>query len=316
MKRSVFLLFSLLMVALISGCASGGPALTITTPNNASAVIWSPDGGEVIANGFNEVAITGGDAGAIGIWSVTSNELAESLIAADDPHKYNNVSQLGINPARTTLLITTPYKPAQSNGFVSVYNVKQNTLVATWEGLFLDDDPAKAQETIQSAAFSPDGSVYAVAGSFYIRIIDGAAHSETTRFTVNARGGTVNSNDERLEVNIAWSPDGSKLAWTVLDNLSYYNLADSTVTVLKDADTGTIPSPNEKFAWSPDGSSIVYEKDKALHIINVANDSLTTTIGVKGEYAANHVKRIQYSPDGSMIMLCTLEYVGVWKVAD
>jgi WD40 repeat protein len=315
MKRSVFLLFSLLLVALICGCASGGPALTITTPNNASAVIWSPDGGEVIANGFREVSAAS-EEGSIGIWSLASNEQVESLITADDPNKYNYVSLLSINPTRTQLLITAPYRPALSNGFVAVYDVKQNTLTTTWEGLYLDDDTSKTQETIQAALFSPDGSVYAVAGSFYIRIIDSASNSETMRIAVNARGGAVNSGDERLKVNIAWSPYGSRLAWTVLDNLSYYDIATSSVTVLKDSQTGMIPSPNEKIAWSPDGSSIAYEKDKGLHIINVADDSLTTTIGVKGEYAANHVKRIQYSPDGSMVMLCTLEYVGVWKLAD
>jgi hypothetical protein len=316
MKRSVFMLFSLVLIVSLSSCSSAGPALTITTPNNASAVIWSPEGDEVIANGFREVSTTASEAGSIGIWSVTSNELVESLISAEDLHKYNNVSQLSINPSRTMLLITTPYKPAQSDGFVSVYNVKQNTLTTTWEGLYLDDDTTKARESIQSAQFSPDGSKYAVAGSFYIRVINSASGAETARFAVNARGGTVNSGDERLEVNIAWSPDGSKLAWTVLDNLSYYNMSDGSLTVLKDAQTGTIPAPNKKFAWSPDGNSIVYEKDKALHIINVADDTLTTTIGVTGEYAANHVKRIQYSPDGTKVVLSTLEYVGVWKVAD
>ena len=314
MKRALFLLVSLLLAVLSVGCAATGPALTITIPNNASAVIWSPGGGEIISNGFKEVAA--GEAGSIGIWSVTSNELVESLIAAGDPHKYNNVSRLSINPNSTTLLITTPYKPAQSDGFVSVYNVKQNTLETTWEGLYLDDDPAKAQESIQDAAFSPDGSVYAVAGSFYIRIIDSTSHSETTRFPVNARGGTVNSGDERLKVNIAWSPDGSKLAWTVLDNLSYYDLANSSVTVLKDAQTGTIPAPNEKLAWSPDGSSIAYENGQSLYIINAADGTVTTTIKVSGEYAANHIKRIQYSPDGTMLVLSTLEYVAVWKTAD
>jgi Tol biopolymer transport system component len=213
------------------------------------------------------------------------------------------------------LLLTTPYTPGTTGGFVSLYDMKANLLLESWEGLYLDGDTSKPQETIQEAAFSPDGSKIAIIGAFYVRVIDNSDRTVVVQFSTNARGGAVNASDERLDASIAWSPDGASLAWTINGNLSIYS-HDGTITVLRDATTGSLPAPNRKIAWSPDGSRIAYESDGAIQFVDAVTGSLAGTLKISGSFVENHLRSISYSPDGSKLVLCTTEYVGVWTLSD
>jgi WD40 repeat protein len=277
---------------------------------------WSPAGDAIYANGFNEVAANTTGSGAIGVWDIAGDKLSKTLINAEDTHDYIYTGQLSLNPEGTLLLISAPYMAARTLGFVSLYDVAANKLLDSWDGLYLDNDTAKAQESIQGAAFSPDGSQFAVVGSLYIRIFDTASREMTTQFPVNARGGTVNSGDEKLDVTFAWSPDGTRLAWQVLGNLAYYDLTAKSATVLKSVEVGAIPVPNKGLAWSPDGKLIVYEKSKALQIIPVATSTPVTTLAISGSFEENHVKNMAFSPDVSMVAFCASEYVAVWRLSD
>ncbi len=308
MKKTGLFLCILLITAFLAGCTSPtNLSLTIPTPGNASAVTWMPSGDAVVSNGFHQIG-SPGSAGSIGVWAIADNQLASSLISSTDTHKYLWVSRLSFDKSGNLLLITTPYIPGSSNGFVSLYDFKQNTLVQIWEGLNLDDNPEKVQESIQDAAFSPDGTKFAIAGSFQIRIFDSENRQELTRIPVNARGGTIKSGDERLDVSINWSSDGTKLGWLVLSQLQYYNMSDGTVAVV----TGDFPAPNKRFAWSPDGKSMVFENEGNLSFVDIASGALTRSTKIVGSYEDTHVKSIQYSPDGKYLAFCSSEYTAIW----
>jgi WD40 repeat protein len=316
MKKTGLLLQILLIAAFLAGCSSAETILTINTPNTASAITWAPTGSAIIANGFNEISTNNLGAGAIGVWDTGKKSLTKTLISADDLHDYIYTGQLDVSPDGSLLLISAPYMAGRSMGFVSLYDIAQNTLIESWEGIHLDNDESKAQETIQGAQFSPDGSKFAIAGSFYIRIFDSASRNMIDQFPTNARGGTVNSGDERLETLIAWSPDGTKLAWKILRNLSVYDLASRQEVILKRSQMGSIPTPNAGLDWSFDGSLLVYEKDKALQFIDPGSATLKFSINISGEFEENHVKSVSFSPDGTMVAFCASEYVGVWNIAD
>jgi WD40 repeat protein len=311
MKKSGLFLSILVIAAILAGCTSStSPSLTFNTPGNASAITWTPAGDAVVANGFKPVGSPGAS-DSIGVWTVANNRLAANLISVDDPHQYLWVSRLSFNRAGTMLLLATPYTPGSSNGFVSLYDAKQNTMLQSWEGLHLDDDPAKPQETMQDAVFSPDGTKIALAGSFYIRIIDAASLQELARISTNARGGTVNSGDERLDTYIAWSPDSSKLGWLILANLSYYNLSDGSVKAI----TGDFPAPNRRFGWSADGSTVIFENSATIYFVDTVTGSVSKTMKIQGSFEENHVKVVQFSSDGYYVVFCASEYMVVWNAS-
>lgn len=311
MKKSGLFLSILLIAAFLASCTSStSPSLTISTPGNASAVAWTPTGDAVVANGFKQVGSPGA-AGSVGVWTIANNQLASDLISADDTHQYLWVKRLSFNPAGNLLLLATPYTPGSSNGFVSLYNFKENSLIQSWEGLHLDDNFAQAQESIQDAAFSPDGTQFAIAGSFYIRIFETASMQERARISTNARGGTINSGDERLDVSIAWSPDGSKVAWLILSNLFYYTVADGNTATL----SGNFPAPNKRFTWSADGNTIAFENGGSIYLVDVPSGTVSKSWKIEGTYDENHVKAVQYSPDGKYLAFCSSEYMAVFDSA-
>jgi|GEM_PF-3757489 len=308
MKKSGLFLSILLIAAFLASCTSSiSPSLTISTPGNASAVIWTPAGDAVVANGFKKVGSPGA-AGSVGVWTIADNQLASELISADDTHQYLWVKRLSFNPAGNLLLLATPYTPGSSNGFVSLYNFKANSLIQSWDGLHLDDDLTQAQETIQDAAFSPDGTQFAIAGSFYIRVFETASLQEITRFSTNTRAGAINSGDERLDVSIAWSPDGSKLAWLILSNLFYYSFADDNTTAL----SGNYPTPNKRFTWSADGKTIAFENNGLIYLVDVPSGTVINSWKIEGKYEETHIKAVQYSPDDKYLAFCSSEYTAVF----
>jgi WD40 repeat protein len=286
--------------------------MTIATPNNASAITWSHSGKYILANGFNAVSLSGEKGGAVGIWDVSTNALNSRLTNAADKFDYSFANQIAVNPPETLMLISKPYVAGFTRGFVVLYNIPQNMLLQSWEGLYLDDDTAEAQESIQGASFSPDGSKFAIIGSFYIRVMNTSTYEVVSKIPTDARAGTINAGDERLDAVMVWSPDGSKIAWQILDRLSVYDLTSQTATVLSGISGAA--TPNKGLDWSPDGSTLVYEKDGALYLVDAGTGDLKSKLVIEKDFIETHVNSMYFSPDGSKVAFCASEFVGVWNL--
>jgi Tol biopolymer transport system component len=112
-----------------------------------------------------------------------------------------------------------------------------------------------ANET--SAEFSPDGTKIV-----YVR---GGPNNDIWVMNANGTGQTQLTETEFPTQNVApaWSPDGTKIAWSVLeapsaadDGLHVMNADGSSQTQLLDE---SAPIHSDQLSWSPDGTQIAYK---------------------------------------------------------
>ena len=158
----------------------------------------------------------------------------------------------------------------------------------------------------RSPRWSPDGSQVAYQsndGIYLVPALGGVprrvARADTSKRFFGQESVTPLS-------GLDWSPDGSRLAWTV-----GYNGDVVTVLTLSSGETVTLPAPNAAFspAWSPDGRSIaVSSGDPAFafgtgYFGNVATSSIwmvhldgTVPTPVTADSSLNVAP--QWSPDG------------------
>jgi serine/threonine-protein kinase len=154
--------------------------------------------------------------------------------------------------------------------------------------------------------WSPDGSQIAYQandGIYVVPALGGAPRRVTRLDPGTLRFGSGSGTPiEGLD----WSPDGSRIAWTL-----GYNGEGVTVMTLSSGDTLKLPAPNSPFspAWSPDGRSVAVAAGNSLFIFgtgyfgNVGSSGIwlvhvdgTTPTPITTDSSLNAAP--QWSPDG------------------
>jgi Tol biopolymer transport system component len=142
-------------------------------------------------------------------------------------------------------------------------------------------------------ASSPDGST--------IAYVDQVAGSGGQVFLVNADGtGLRRFTDGGTNIGVAWSPDGSKIAFSTFGG-SGYDLFVKDVTGSSVAQLTTTAGATDRFpSWSPDGTRIAFVSDRdgneEIYVMKADGSGQTRLTNDPGvDYAPT------WSPDGSKI---------------
>ena len=152
--------------------------------------------------------------------------------------------------------------------------------------------PNLMPHTANDCAFSPDGSLLAVAhnNSPYITIY------ATSNWSKLANPSTLPSNTAN---DCAFSPDGSLLA--VAHNVSPFITVYNTSTWTKLANPSTLPpSTANGCAFSPDGSLLAVAHANSPYI-TVYNTSTWTKLAIPSTLPPSTAYGCAFSPDGSLL---------------
>ena len=152
---------------------------------------------------------------------------------------------------------------------------------------------------INEVAFSPDGSLLAVAGSIGIWLYDTTSSRELALLTGHWRD--VNS--------VSFSPDGRILAsgsWD--DTVKLWDVATRQNTATLEGDTGSVHS----VSFSPDGRTLAAGSYRTVKLWDVATRQNTATL----EGHTNSVRSVSFSPDGRTLASGAYDRtVKLWDVA-
>ncbi|HHT61632.1 MAG: PD40 domain-containing protein [Paludibacteraceae bacterium] len=131
------------------------------------------------------------------------------------------------------------------------------------------------------------------------------------------------TNDGERYVNVQWSPDGSKLAFTKegFDGIEVIDMATKSRKVVTDA-----PNSGDRFQWSADGKEILYrhtkwedgERTHTIHVTDLAGKSQQVSAGQRylqpasWRYTTAGEKRV-LSVDGQIVKQPQIEKLSVAK---
>jgi len=239
---------------------------------------------------------------------------AGNIYEIPTPYKEGDLPQLQFAQSADVMWITHPsYKTRKLSRtghtawLLTRYLPTSDPFIVSWDKL---TDPGTLPAGIgRGAAFSPDGSLLAIAHliSPYVTIYN------TSDWSKVANPGTLPTGNG---YGAAFSPDGSLLAIAhdVSPFVTIYNTSDwSKVT-----DPGTLPtSTGIGAAFSPDGSllAIAHDVSPFVTIYNISDWSKVTDPGTlptgDGVGAA-------FSPDGSLLAIAhtTSPYVTIYNTSD
>jgi hypothetical protein len=159
-------------------------------------------------------------------------------------------------------------------------------------------------------AWSPDGGRLA----FAVGDRDTSPRTFAALYVVHADGSDlrrigdcvpVRSHDACTEV--AWSPDGSKIAWVASSHLWVVDLATDVLRDLVGPPgcgdcADALNGPAADIAWSPDGTRVAYTGGTGLLIGVVAADGSSTSVLVDRLPRGQLVSEPAWSPDGSSVL--------------
>jgi WD40 repeat protein len=158
-------------------------------------------------------------------------------------------------------------------------------------------------------AWSPDGGRLA----FALGDRDASPPTFSALYVVHADGSglrqigdCVPSRPADACTEVAWSPDGSRIAWVASDHLWVVDLATGKIRNLVGpsgcagcADPNT---PAADIAWSPDGARLAYVRGTGQQIGAVAADGSSSTLLVDRLPRGQLVSEPAWSPDGSYLL--------------
>lgn len=224
---------------------SGGPGRDLPGTEEMSEPAWSPDG--------KSLALTGWSEETFGVYTMKADGSERRLVL-------RNASSPAWSPDGKRLVLVRsscaiPDTCDSDGGSASVLATVRA------DGTDVRDlviDAVSADGVISAPKWSPDGrSIAFVDQQRRIKVVGVEGDSDTAR--VVATGAT----------NVAWSPDGSRLAFdrTVYERESHWqvvvvlDLATGKETVLRGPE-GSADSP----AWSPDGTQLAFLSMKPTRV--------------------------------------------------
>ena len=156
---------------------------------------------------------------------------------------------------------------------------------------------------ISDVAYSPDGTLFAVASTIGIYLYD-AEIFEVVDFLES----------DRWARSIAFSPDGVYLAFSTHDDVRLVRIADGSLVrtlVGPIRYEGSSPGGMGPVVFSPDGSYVASATDYAVHIWAVPNGTLIHTLD------SSRGSDIVFSLDGAYLAEGgTYSVVNLWDISD
>ncbi len=279
----------------------------LSTAANAgiSSVAFSPDGSTLADGGVSVNTATGANSGVLELWSLSGNNLLESLGTAAN----TGVRSVAFSPDGKTLAASGQnYNVATgvSSGVLELWSVATSALTKSLG--------TAAASGVNGVAFSPDGSTLAAGGS------SGAAGQSSTVLELwSVPGGTriTKLSAADLVHAVAFSPDGKTLADGGVLNVGEYGVAHrwnvSTGTLLETVNTVAIGNV-QSIAFSPDGKTLASTEGgydslgKYFTAINLRSISTGVLLTSLPTAANDFAPSVAFSPDGNTLAIGGTNY--------
>ncbi len=266
--RSVLIGMSIALVGYLTWLATQVTAQN-SQVNRVTGIAWSPDGSKLA---------TGDSDGAVGIWSAETSRLALPF----QGHT-GSVYAIAWNPDGSKLA---------SGGYddmtVQIWDTASGQLLTTLYG---------HEDHVSRVIWTADGSRLlstAPEGSQNLRVWDSATGKLIAAYHIGTAG------------QMAWSPDGSKIALAglagilILDGTTFKLLSRFDVTNMG---SGAMLS---SVAWSPNGSKIASgSANGTIRLWNVQTGQVLASFGVDDQatnWYMSSVNSMTFSPDGSKLL--------------
>jgi WD40 repeat protein len=162
---------------------------------------------------------------------------------------------------------------------------------------------ARIELFIETLAWSPNGELIAIGGGKYGCSLDQASETTvividiTTKSIIN----TLRGNECRI-MSLAWSPDSTKLAVSVLGKLTQiWDISKDTIISIAPTAGGF---GRNRPIWSPDGTKIVdvWNEHFVFEIWDSQTGESIRIFGLDPKYSTNQVFSVDWSPDGTQIV--------------
>jgi len=243
-------------------------------PANGSMrqVVFSPDGSKLAASGDDKT---------VWLWQVADGALLRWINSFSSPR----FGDLFFSPDSSVLAIP-------SGTILQLRRASDGALLRT----------VTHKDIVAWAAFSPDGSTLLLQPA--LEFTSEHLPKELWRVSDATRLGALEKSDL-----FAFSPDGSKLAVSDGNTVTFWHVSDS-----KQLNSFQSPGFLMRINFSPDGSTLVTTSwDKTVRLWRVSDATLQRTLAGHTAIVNNAV----YSPDGSLLASASDDKtVRLWRVSD
>lgn len=212
----------------------------LTPQDGVFALDFRPDGSQLV---------TGGNAGTIHLWDLTTGD---ELPVPQGLDSNNRIYAIKFSPSGQVIAV------GSGDGTVKFWDVQKNTLLDPFR-------PTGPAVYVHALAFDPSSKYLAIGmGNGHVILYDLLKQSVVT--TLAEPSGDIWS--------IAWSPDGSRLAYGGKDGrITVWNMASQSE---ENKLTNALRSTVQGLAWSTDGQSLYAGgQDKVLIHWNLADNSVS-----------------------------------------